>query len=89
MTFFGYGAFRFVKVLLKQFLLDPKLMAFSSAATVPIVICHNTVYSGARDAAVRRRVLVREEERGRQEARAFHHAYVRGRGMHHKGQLTH
>ena len=45
--------------------------------------------SGARDAAVRRRVLVREEERGRQEARAFHHGYVRGRGMHRKGQLTH
>ena len=38
--------------------------------------------SGARDAAVRRRVLAREEERGRKEARAFHQAYVRGRGMH-------
>merc|ERR1719319_1349298 len=44
--------------------------------------------SGTRDAAMRRRVLVREEERGRQESRAFHHAYVRGRGIHRQGQLT-
>ena len=29
--------------------------------------------SGVRDAAVRWRVLVMEEERGRQESRAFHH----------------
>ena len=44
---------------------------------------------GARDAAARRRVLAMEEERGRLESRAFHQAYVRGRGMHKTGQLTH
>ena len=33
-------------------------------------------------------ILVAEEERGREEVRAFHHAYVRGSGMNHKGQLT-
>lgn len=43
---------------------------------------------GARDAAVRRRVLVREEERVRLEARAFYQAYVRGRGMTRTGQLA-
>ena len=45
--------------------------------------------SGARDAVVRRRVLVREEERERQETRAFNHAYIRGRGIQRKGQLIH
>jgi hypothetical protein len=35
--------------------------------------------SRARDAAVRSWGLVREEERGRKEAHAFHQAYVRGR----------
>ena len=44
--------------------------------------------TGARDAAARRRVLVREEEMVRQEARAFHQAYVRGRGMKRTGQLA-
>ena len=44
--------------------------------------------TGARDAAARRRVLVREEEMVRQEARAFHQAYVRGRGMKRTGQLV-
>ena len=45
--------------------------------------------SGARDAVVRRRVLVREEERERQETRAFNHAYIRGRGIQRKGHLIH
>ena len=44
--------------------------------------------TGARDAAARRRVLVREEEMVRKEARAFHQAYVRGRGMKRTGQLV-
>jgi len=41
-----------------------------------------------RDAVVRRRVLVREEERGRLESQAFHHAYVRGRGIHLQDPVT-
>ena len=40
--------------------------------------------AGARDAAARRRILVREEEQARNESRAF----VRGRGMHRTGQLA-
>ena len=44
--------------------------------------------SGAREAAVRRRLLVREEVRGRFEAQAHHEAYVRGRATHRVGGLT-
>ena len=44
--------------------------------------------AGARYAAVRRRILVREEEMTRLEAASFHQAYVRGRGMSRVGQLA-
>ena len=42
---------------------------------------------GARQAAGRRRLRMREEEMARHEAAAFHTAYVRGRGVHRAGQL--
>ena len=42
---------------------------------------------GARQAAGRRRLRMREEEMARHEAAAYHTAYVRGRGVHRAGQL--
>ena len=42
---------------------------------------------GAREAAGRRNVRLREEEMGRKEATAFYTAYVRGRGAKRTGSL--
>ena len=42
---------------------------------------------GARQAAGRRRLRMREEEMARHEAAAYHTAYIRGRGVYRAGQL--
>ena len=44
--------------------------------------------AGARDAADRRSTTVREERLDREEAAAFHQAYVRGRGGPRRGRLA-
>ena len=44
--------------------------------------------AGARDAADRRSTTMREERLDREEAAAFHQAYVRGRGGPRRGRLA-